>query len=65
MRECLNDLRLFHIEKLEWKQLKCSGEIIEPRRHHTAFIIAKHFIIYGGINSRGNTLKNVWSLNLL
>ena len=38
---------------------------MESRRNHTSIILAKHLIIYGGINSRGTELNDVWTLNLL
>ncbi len=65
IRECLNDTRIYDIYTSEWKYLRCTGEMIEPRRNHAAVIINKTLIIYGGIDNHGHYLKDVWELNLI
>ena len=63
-RECLNDVRYFDPAKAQWKLIKSMGKVIAPRRNHAAAANDKIMIVYGGIGSEGNYLKDVWSFNL-
>lgn len=52
------------LESHEWNYVKCSGEFIEPRRHHTAVIVGKHLLVHGGIGSTGEYLDDLKCLDL-
>ena len=64
VRDCLNDVRYFNIESKEWKFLKSWGDFSESRAYHTANLISKLLIIYGGINNNCRILKDIMFLNL-
>lgn len=64
-RECFNDVWKFSVQNHEWKRVRTTGEPIEPRRNHSAVIIGKNMVVYGGIDTNGNSLNDVKALNLL
>ncbi len=64
MRECLSDLRLYNLDKNEWKLPRCYGDLIESRRNHGSCIISKFLFIIGGVGSTGKVLNDIGMLNL-
>eukprot|EP01016_Furgasonia_blochmanni_P024807 TRINITY_DN2675_c0_g2_i1.p1 TRINITY_DN2675_c0_g2~~TRINITY_DN2675_c0_g2_i1.p1 ORF type:complete len:130 (-),score=13.57 TRINITY_DN2675_c0_g2_i1:151-540(-) len=63
-RECLSDVRALNVETFEWRSCRASGEVIESRRNHVAFVIGRHMIVHGGFNCHGRPLTDMWSLDL-
>jgi len=63
IRETLNDVYMFNPDKAEWKYLKSIGRPIEHRRGHSATIWDKYMYVYGGINSEGKYLRDLWHFN--
>ena len=63
-RECLNEVRIFSAYKNSWEKVKTRGPTIEPRRNHASAIYDRVMYIYGGINTEGHYLRDLWSLNL-
>lgn len=62
--ECLSDLRVFNTENNEWKIIGQAGEFIQPRRNHSAVVIGKHLLVYGGVDTRDHYMNDVWHLDL-
>ena len=62
-RECLNDGFLYCPIAEEWKQVKWKGAF-SARRCHTAFMVGKHLVVQGGIDSLDNFLSDIMILNL-
>jgi hypothetical protein len=52
------------LEAYEWKLLQTSGDPIEARRGHSGTIVGKHMIIFGGINSKGKYLDDLYHMDL-
>lgn len=63
MRECLNDVYSFSIEKSSWSKLNCFGDTMEPRRNHISAVVGKHMLVYGGVNSHGELLSDLKALS--
>jgi len=64
IRDCLNDVHLYNLEKSEWKYIKPPSNHLQPRRYHTAAVFDKSMYIYGGINNEGIYMRDLWALNL-
>ncbi|KAL4500675.1 hypothetical protein ABPG72_003099 [Tetrahymena utriculariae] len=54
-----NDTRIYNTEKNEWKYLRPSGDIIEPRRNSACCVVGRYFIIQGGLNQKGVLLNDL------
>ena len=64
-RECLNSCILYTTTSNSLRSIKISNEeIVEPRRQHSACIIGKHMLVYGGINTKKEYLSDLKILNL-
>ena len=48
----------------EWAFISYIGDLIEPRKYHCSNLIGNYMITYGGENSRGNYLNDLWLLDL-
>lgn len=59
----LNDLYSFDPMKYEWKQLKTSGDVPEPRSQHSTVIHNNLMVVIGGYNSNA-ILNEFYVLNL-
>ncbi|EAR89155.2 kelch motif protein (macronuclear) [Tetrahymena thermophila SB210] len=59
-----NDTRIFNTEKNEWKYLRPSGDIIEPRRNSACCVVGRYFIIQGGLNQKGVFLNDLCILDI-
>jgi Rab9 effector protein with kelch motifs len=40
-RECLSDIKIFNLEKYAWRHTRAGGDIVTPRRNHTAAMASK------------------------
>ena len=63
-RDCLNDVITYNPLDKKWVDLKCDGTILEHRRYHSATIVGKHLLVYGGINSSEVYLSDIMVLTL-
>ena len=51
------------INNPKWVPLKTSGGILEARKYHASTLVAKTFIVHGGINYKGTCLSDIWGLD--
>jgi len=76
-RECLCETRVydigsfffsyanyFSVENGFWKNMRLQGDIMQPRRNHSATIVGRNMVVIGGINNRGIALSDLWQLDL-
>ena len=63
LRKCQNDIQMFNIDTCEWKQLSSNSEV-PVRKNHAASRCNEFMYVYGGIDSYGKILKDVWRFNL-
>ncbi|KAH0801887.1 Kelch motif family protein [Histomonas meleagridis] len=61
--EFLNDVSTLDINTLEYKQIKCNGDLPLPRAYHSASIIDDKMIIIGG-RSEKSLCNDIYSLDL-
>ena len=54
----------FIVEKREWTNQVCRGDVVEARRNHISFVIGKSFVVYGGLNSKDHVLNDLMVLDL-
>ncbi|KAL4468807.1 hypothetical protein ABPG74_005310 [Tetrahymena malaccensis] len=59
-----NDTRIYNTEKNEWKYLRPTGDIIEPRRNSACCVVGRYFIIQGGLNQKGAFLNDLCILDI-
>jgi len=60
----LGDFRTFNTDNLEWRSFKPSGEGIDGRRGHSASLVGRHMVIFGGANTRGAYTNDVYYLDI-
>ena len=58
LRECINGVKQFQIEKSQLVNLKSNGSYITTRKQHCSAIIGKHMFIHGGFNQKNNLLDD-------
>ena len=63
LRECLNDVYSFSTDSQTWSRMRCFGDLMEPRRNHTAAIVGDHMLVYGGITTYGEFLSDLKALS--
>jgi len=63
-RDCLNDIFVFNPADEQWTELRCEGVSFEFRRFHTAVLIGKHLIVYGGMNCNDKFMGDLLGLTL-
>lgn len=63
-RECLNTVKILRTEGLEWRQIDTAGSAVVMRRYHSAAIVGKHMLIYGGLSEKNGFLGDLALLNL-
>jgi len=63
IRECFNDIYKLNIDTKVWSYIKCGGSF-DSRRNHTGCAIGKHILIHGGINEKGQFLKDCSIFNM-
>lgn len=64
-RECLNSCVLYTATNNTLRNIKISNEVIvEPRRQHSACIIGKFMLVYGGVNTKKEYLSDLRVLDL-
>lgn len=61
----MNDIQVYNPIENNWTELECDGAQFEQRRNHSACIIGKHLIVYGGINCLGQYLSDIMVLNFV
>ena len=60
-RICYNDVRYVHLDEgFRVQSVKTSGEYVIARRNHVAAVVGRHLLVHGGINSRGQYLRDLW-----
>lgn len=52
------------LETSIWKSYKPTGSVPEPRRGHSACSVGNSFVIYSGMDCRGNLMPNLAVLNM-
>ena len=63
-RTFLNDIKIFNLDKNEWKILNGSGQPITGRKNHAAVVHDKNMFVYGGLDAKRGYLGELWTLNL-
>lgn len=58
-RDCMNDILIYNPVESQWTELQCSGLTFEHRRYHSACMVGRYLLVYGGINSYDNYLSNL------
>ena len=53
------------IENDEIKLIRPGGELIEGRRGASGVLVGKHFIIFGGINTKGRYLSDLYHYDII
>ena len=64
LRECVNAVKKYSIQKKQWSYVKTSGTYISARKGHAASILGKHMLINGGFNSKNNVIHDTAVLDL-
>ena len=54
---------MLNTETCEWNQISSKSDVL-PRRNHAACRESEFMYIYGGVDSYGKTLKDLWRFNL-
>ncbi|KRX05628.1 hypothetical protein PPERSA_09768 [Pseudocohnilembus persalinus] len=49
-RSVLNEVYFFNTVLLQWSKKICRGDVVEPRRNHTAVMIGSDMVVFGGLN---------------
>lgn len=64
-RNCLNDVQTYSPTENRWTELNCdAGSMFEHRRYHSACIVGRHLLVYGGIDSVERYLSDTMALTL-
>ncbi len=64
-RNCLNDVIVYNPQENKWTELDCSeGPLLEHRRYHTACMVGRHLVVYGGIDSMERYLLDLMVVSL-
>lgn len=64
-RECLNSCVLFNLTNSHVKRIKIENEDdVEGRRNHSACLVGKNMLVFGGINTRKEYLGDMVYLDL-
>jgi hypothetical protein len=64
LRECLNTVKCLKADTVEWLPVLASGSAVVMRRYHSAAIVGKHMVIYGGLSEKNVYLGDCMVLNL-
>ena len=63
-RECRSDVWTYNPASEEWTEIKPEGVLFEPRRYHSACVVGKHLVVYGGVSGQQSYLSDLVALNL-
>ena len=63
-RECVNTIRCLNPSTMEWKAKVATGEAVVMRRYHSAAVVGKHMLVYGGLSEKNVFLGDCIVLNL-
>ncbi|KRX07512.1 hypothetical protein PPERSA_11061 [Pseudocohnilembus persalinus] len=58
-KEVQNDVWLLNLQKKIWQKQEIKSAQIHPRRHHTACIMGKYLVIYGGLDKKQEFLSDI------
>lgn len=64
LRECLNTVKCLKPDTVEWLPVLATGSAVVMRRYHSAAIVGKHMVIYGGLSEKNAYLGDCMVLNL-
>jgi Kelch motif len=59
-----NTLYQFDITDILYKEVPTSGSLPPPRTDHTATMVGKNMVIFGGVNGSNNYLNDIYMLNM-
>lgn len=63
-KNIVNDVHILNLDNLEWKQgLSITGDFPTPRMGHTAVLVGKKILVYGGWNGM-NVLDDLYSFEV-
>ena len=62
--EFLNETWAFDLTKSQWSLLRPTSALPEGRQWHSAIVAGDQMVIFGGDNSRGDSLSDTWALDL-
>lgn len=65
IRENFPDVRTFNTERQEWKVMKTTGDMYEPRRNHTATTVGRSIVIHAGVGVKGTCISDFIALNVV
>lgn len=60
---CMNDLYQYDIQKKEWQQINCTGDIPSPRSGFVASILDGELFVYGGLDPLYGWLNDGFKYN--
>lgn len=63
-RECLNDVIIYNPISDNWSAIVPEGIPFEPRRYHSACVVGRHLVVYGGVNWQQRYLSDLLALNI-
>ena len=63
-RGCLNTVKILRTEGMEWKQVDTAGECVVMRRYHSASMVGKHMLVYGGLSEKNAVLGDLLVLSM-
>ncbi|KAM7526809.1 hypothetical protein LguiA_016711 [Lonicera macranthoides] len=61
-KKWLSDVFILDTNSLEWMELSVSGSLPPPRCGHTATMVEKRFLVYGGRGGGGPIMGGLWAL---
>ena len=61
-KKWLSDVYVFDTISLEWMELSVSGSLPPPRCGHTATMVEKRMLVYGGRGGSGPIMGDLWAL---
>ena len=65
LRSCLNTVKMLKTDTMEWRQVDTQGISVTMRRYHSAAIVGKHMVVYGGLSEKNVFLDDLLTLNLV
>ena len=61
-RECRSDVFFYNTLTNKWAGISPAGASFEARRYHSAAIVGKHVLVYGGVNIKNTYLSDLMVL---
>jgi N-acetylneuraminic acid mutarotase len=62
--ECFSDVWAYLPKTKNWLKVECTGTAPSPRTYHSAAVVGSTMFIFGGKNSDGVTLSDLFAFDL-